>query len=256
MTTDLGSFRERYENLQSQWRQLAMVRERQYLQYLAPRAPVDFVLVGKMTSISEKAAADTPYGKFPDVPPPGYSLLLSIGDLILNYGAHRHLCQPGERYYLTDLGKGAVPPKYAKGKLQQEEFTVWYPMLLQELELVAKPGATVIPVGSATGNFLKAQKAQSGFPYRLTTPILHWSTAAVSAAKMAASFFPREWYEYRRSTNWGDLRSSTEEIFTEAGLNQHMDAVHRRFKDKFGEFHAHYMFTYRKEMPLKRHDAC
>ena len=253
MTADQDSFRKQYQRLQSQWRQLAIARGRQYLKYLAPRAPVDFVLVGKMTSIGEKHAAEIPPGEFPDVAPPGYNLLLSIGDLILNYGAQRHLCQLGERYYLTDLGKGAVPPKYAKGKIQKEEFIAWYPMLLEELKLVAKPDATVIPVGSATGDFLKGQ---SNFPYRLTTPILHWSTAAVSAAKMAASFFPREWDEYLRSTSWEDLHASTEEIFTEPGLDQHMDAVNRRFKDKFGEFHAHYMFTYKKEMPLKRPDAC
>lgn len=255
MTASQDSFREQYENLQSQWRQLAIDRGRQYLKYLAPRAPVDFVLVGKMTSISEKDAAEISPGNFPAVNPPGYNLLLSIGDLILNYGAHRHLCQPGERYYLTDLGKGAVPPKHAKGKIQKEEFTAWYPMLLDELKLVAKLDATVIPVSSATGSFLKEQKKQGNFPYRLTTPILHWSTAAVSAAKMAASFFPHEWDEYRRSTSWEDLRASTEEIFSEAGLDQHIDDVHRCFKDKFREFHAHYMFTYKKEMPLKRPDA-
>lgn len=253
MPADEDSFREQYEKLQSQWRQLAIDRQRQYLQYLAPRAPVDFVLVAKMTGISEKDAAETPHGEYPDIDPPGFNLLTAWGGLILNYGAHRHLCRPGERYYLTDLGKCAIPPKFAKGKIETGEFTAWYPMLLQELELVAKPGATVIPVGSATWAFLKKQP---NFPYHLTTPILHFSNAAVSAAKMAASFFPREWDEYRRNTNWEDLRASTEEIFTEAGLDKHIDAVHRRCKDKFGEFHAHYMFTYKKEMPLKRPDAC
>ena len=251
MTANQDAFGEQYGNLQSQWRQLAKDHCHQYLKYLTPRAPVDFVLVAKMTSIGEKDAAEVPPGEFPDIAPPGYNLLTSMGDLILNYGAHRHLCRPGERYYLTDLGKCAIPPKYAKGKIQNEEFTAWYPMLLDELRLVAKPEATVVPVGSATGNFLKAQP---NFPYRLTTPILHWSTAAVSAAKMAGSLFPREWDEYRRNTCWEDLRASTEEIFTAAGLGQHMDDVHRRFKDKFGEFHAHYMFTYKKEMPLKRTD--
>ena len=253
MTADQDSFREQYENLQSQWRQLAKDRGHQYLKYLGPRAPVDFVLVAKMTSIGEQDAADIPPGEFPKIAPPGYNLLTSMGDLILNYGARRHLCQPGEKYYLTDLGKCAIPPKFVKGKIQKEEFTAWYPMLLDELKLVAKPDATVVPVGSATGDFLKAQP---NFPYRLTTPILHWSTAAVSAAKMAGSLFPREWDEYRRSTSWEDLRTSTEEIFIEAGLDQHMGAVHRRFKDKFREFHAHYMFTYKKEMPLRRPDVC
>lgn len=254
MTADQDSFRDQYETLQRQWRQLAIKRERQYLRYLAPHAPVDYVLVAKMTSISQKDADTTPFGEFPATAclTTGYNLLLSIGDLILNYGAHRHLCQPGERYYLTDLGKCAIPPKDAKGKLLANEFAAWYPMLLEELALVAKPEATVIPVSSATWSFLEAQ---SDFPYRLTTPILHWSTAAVAAAKMASSFFPREWEQYRRSTGWDDLRASTEEILTAVGLDQHMVDVDRCFRDKFGEFHTHYMFTYKKELPLRRPDA-
>ena len=252
MIEDQESFGEQYENLQSQWRQLAIDHGHNFLQYLVPRGRVDFVLVGKMTSIGEKDAGEIPPGYFPAIGPPGFNLLSSIGDLILNYGAHRHLCRPGESYYLTDLGKCALPPKYAKGKIAKDEFTAWYPMLLEELELVAKPGATVIPVGSATGNFLEGKPS---FPYRLTTPILHWSTAAVAAAKMAGSLFPREWNEFRRSTSWDDLRASTEEIFVAAGLGEHMDVVDRNFADKFKDFHRHYMFTYKKEMPLKRPDA-
>ena len=252
MAIDQGFVRERYAKLQSGWRQLAKDHGHHYLKYLAPRAPVDFVLVAKMTSIREKDAAETRPGEYPDIPAPGYNLLASIGDLILNHAAYRHLCWPGERYYVTDLGKCAVPAKYVKGHVQQGEFEAWYPMLLEELELVAKPEATVIPVGSATADFLNAR---CDFPYRVTMPVLHWSGAAVSAAKMASSLFPREWDEYRRKTSWEDVRGSIEEIFIEAGLGKYVDSVDCRLKDTFKEFHAHYMFTYKKEMPLRRPGA-
>ena len=64
MTTDQDSLGEQYDALQSQWRQLAIDHEHHYLQYLAPRAPVDFVLVAKMTSINEQAAAEIPPGEY------------------------------------------------------------------------------------------------------------------------------------------------------------------------------------------------
>lgn len=249
MTLD-QTFEERYDALQSQWRRLAIDHGHHYFQYLPPRSPVDYVLVAKMTSISEKAASETPPGRYPDVGPPGFNMHVSIGDLILNYGAHRHLCKEGETYYLTDLSKCAIPPKYAKGKLQRNEFSDWYPSLLKELELVAKPDATVVPVGSATGNFLKGQP---DFSYRLTEPILHWSKAAVSAAKMASSLFPDEWEEFRQSSSWEDLRASTEEILTEAGLARHMDDINRKHSGKFGDMQIHYMFTYKKELTLRGH---
>ena len=244
-------FSEQYDALQHQWRMRAKDHSHHYLQYLAPRSPVDYVLVGKMTSIGEKDAAKTKPGCYPAIDPPHFNLHVSLGDLILNYGAHRHLCKPGETYYLTDLGKCAIPPGRAKGKLQDNEFNEWYPTFLEELKLVAKPGATVIPVGGATGNFLKSQ---SDFRYRLTEPVLHWSRAAVAAAKMASSLFPDEWKAFRRDTSWDDLCNSTGEILKEAGLDQHMDDIARRYEGKFREMQVHYMFTYSKEMPLRRPD--
>ena len=247
--TTTRSFQEQYDALQTQWRQSAIDHKHHYLQYLAPSGLVDFVLVGKMTSIRQQDAAKLPPGEFPLVQPPGFNMLISLGDLILNYGAHRHLCKPSETYYLTDLGKCAVPPTEAKGKTQEQEFNYWYPMLMTELKLVAKSNATVIPVGSATGDFLKRQ---SDFPYRLAEPILHWSAAATAAAKMASSFFPRQWREFRQVTSWEDILGSTEEILAEAGLGKYTDDIHSRFKGKFKDIHRHYMFTYKMEMPLRR----
>ena len=252
MTTKQISFGDQYGALQDKWRQLTIDHGHNYLPYLAPQGPVDFVLVGKIPSISEKAAAEVPAGEYPATSPPHLNLLLSIGDLILHYSAHRYLCRDGESYYLTDLGKCALPPKRARGKIQQSEFGYWYPIFLTELDLVAKPNATVIPVGAATGNFLKGQ---SNFPYRLTKPILHWSRAAVVAAKMASSLFPQEWENFRTSTNWYDLHVGTKDIFLEARLGQHVDGIHHRFKDKFKDIHRHYMFTYKREMPLRRPDV-
>jgi hypothetical protein len=246
MTEDRSSFVERYDALQNQWRELAVAHEHHYLEYLAPRGPVDFVLVAKMTSISKKEAAETPPGEHPA---DGYNLHVSLGDLILNYGAHRHLCKPGERFYLTDLGKCALPAKDAKGKREQGEFAAWYPMLLEEIELVAKPDATVIPVSSTTGNFLKGRP---DFPYPLAEPILHWSMAAGAAAKMASSFFPQEWTQFRQSTGREELWQSVKEILSEAGLDEHLDCVRDRIMDKFRDIHLHYMFTYKKELPLRR----
>ena len=244
-----ASFQERYSALQSQWHQATVQHKHHYLKYLAPRSPVDYVLVAKMTSIPQQDADTLPPGAYPAIPPPHYNLLLSLGDLSLNYGARRHLCRPGETYYVTDLGKCARPPKLAKGKTQEEEFTYWYPMLLKELELVAKPNAKVVPVGSATWEFLKRQLE---FPWPLTHPVLHWSASAIVAAKMASSFFPQEWEDFRQTTSWDDLLASSAEILEEADLGRHVDSIDRRFKDKFGDTHRHYMFTYKMQMSLRR----
>ena len=220
-----------------------------YLTKVAPRGLVDFVLVAKMTSINERDTATTPPGQFPSTPPPHRDLFLSLGDLALHYGARRHLCRPGETYYATDLGKCALPPKQAKGRTEEAEFEWWYEALLEELKLVAVPEATVVPVGSATGSFLQRQRA---FPYRLTAPILHWSRAAIVASKMASSFFPREWAEFRDNTTWKTLLASTEETLEEAGLEGHLANVGERIKSGFHDRDLHLMFTYKMQMPTLR----
>ncbi len=245
------TFRQRYDDLQNKWRQFAISHDDYYLQYLPPSAPVDFILVGKMTSIDEKAASNLSPGKYPNIETVPFNLYATLGDWVLNYGAHRHLCKPGETYYLTDLAKCAIPPKLAKGKHQEKKFSDWYPLLLEELKLVTKPKATVIPIGSATSEFLRRQE---NFPYPLTDPILHWSRAAVAAAKMASSFFPHEWKEFKGAAGWEDLRASIEQILAQADLSQHMDAV-QKFEGKFTEMYLHYMFTYKKEFPLRRQDV-
>ena len=190
---------EQHDALQSQWLEDVIRRKRHYLRYLPPRGKVDFVLVAKMTSIGKKDAEELDPGEL-RYPAPHLNLLLSLGDLILNYGAHRHLCKPGETYYLTDLGKCAIPPQQARGKLEREEFDFWYPKLLEELELVAKPTATVIPVGRATWNFLRKK---SDFPRRLVGPVLHWSKQTTGAAQMASTLFPSEWEEIPASNKLG-----------------------------------------------------
>ena len=62
MVTLKRTFEEQYDALQHQWRKRAKDHCHHYLEYLAPRGPVDFVLVGKMPSIGEKDAARTEPG--------------------------------------------------------------------------------------------------------------------------------------------------------------------------------------------------
>ena len=121
--------KKQHDALQSQWLEDVKEHGHHYLRYLAPRSKVDFVFVAKMTSIGKKDAEELKPGEV-SYPAPNLNLLISIGDLTLNYGAHRHLCKPGEAYYITDLGKCAIPPQQARRK-QREEFTFWYPKLLR-----------------------------------------------------------------------------------------------------------------------------
>ncbi len=253
MTTDLD-FHQQYETLQAQWRQHAINRKRHYLPYVSPSSKVDYVLVAEIPNVDEKKAEaeNVKWGDYPltefDAPK---SIFTSLGDLTLHYAARRHLCKTGETYYITDLGKAAIPAGEAK-KLQMKEFSFWYCEFLKELELVAKPTATIIPVGSATSKFLK-RKPKTDFAGRmLAEPILHWSKQVTGAAKMASGFFPNEWRKFQEKTGVEDIIRTTRAAYTEAGLNKYFGPAQSRLKRSFKEIDKHYMFTYKKQMSLIR----
>ena len=245
---------ELYDRMQNEWRQCAKVRKCHYIAFAPPQSRVDFVLVAMMPSVNEKAADGVPFGDYPlnesDAPNGLYS---ALGDLILHHSVRRYLCERGEKYYITDLAKAAIPAGKVTPKLQREEFNFWYPKLLDELNLVAKPTATIIPVSHTTANFLR--DINDKLPYRLTHPILHWSRQLTAAAKMASSFFPKEWSTFQKTATLKDVLETTEEAFKDAGLSQYFSAVSSRLKEEsFGDMEKHYMFTYKKQLPLKRKD--
>ncbi len=69
----------------------------------------------------------------------GFDLLVSLGDLIPKYGAAATSANLERQTYLTDLGKCAPHPRKPKGKLEDEEFRIWYQALLAELGRTPRP---------------------------------------------------------------------------------------------------------------------
>ena len=56
------------------------------------------------------------------------------------------LCQAGETYHLTDVSKGAMPVTVAALD-RDRRYKEWYPLLLKEIAIVARPRAPIIAVG-------------------------------------------------------------------------------------------------------------
>ena len=240
-------FGKKYGVLQDQWRQLAISDGCNYLSFLAPAGVVDFVLVGAVVNIDNKAVTGSPPGHHPAEPFPNF--LVSQSDFILHYSARAYLCRPNEMYHITDLGKSAIPAGKAKGKRQREEFNKWYPRLLDELALVTKPSALVIPIGSDVHNFLKSK---SNFGYRLSEPILHPSRATTGAATMASKFFDEEWKAFRDRVDCEDIVNHVRDLLGMAKLGHRAEEIGRRIRKAFRVRDLHYMFTYSKLMPRVR----
>jgi hypothetical protein len=110
----------------------------------------------------------------------GYrNFLSSLEDFILHFATSHYLCKPGERYHITDISKGAMPVRRA-GMARLERYDRWYPLLLEELQLVAAPDAGIVAVGGAVARHLALRGFQPPF-----TRIMHYSGQAALARNAA-----------------------------------------------------------------------
>ncbi len=138
-----------------------------YLPNVRPTGKVDYVLVGMEPSQGKWAknldhAREKIDGGFRNF----------CGVEILHFPIREYLLRDGETYYLTDLAKGAILTKSPDAG-NAKKYDAWYPLLEKELDLVAKPDAKVIAIGSKVDGFLKKKKL-CGRVYAGSIP--HYST--------------------------------------------------------------------------------
>ena len=162
-----------------------------FLPNVAPLAPVDFVLIGSEPSRARWAPTDE---KARENIANGFR---NFGGCKrckpLHYCVDRWLCQGSGSYYMTDLAKGAVFGSVPWPE-NWEKYERWYPLLLAELELVAKPDATVISISSSAGGFL-VQRGLKGHVGRVP----HYAARPSALGKMASAC-PTEWKSFRDET--------------------------------------------------------
>ena len=137
-----------------------------YLPNVRPSSQVDYVLVGMEPSLG--GWAEDPFDACKQI---AGGFRNGVGRT-LQFSIDAYLCRDGETWYLTDLAKGAMLTKSPDAG-STEKYKAWYPLLEKELELVAKPGARVIAIGSTVDGFLK-KKNLCGRVYAGWIP--HYST--------------------------------------------------------------------------------
>ena len=156
-----------------------------YLPCEEPKNQVDYIIVGMEPSFgwaesiehAEKKIAEgfRNFGR-PDNDRESLALfMISIA---------RFLCQAGETYHLTDVSKGAMPVTVAALD-RDRRYEEWYPLLLEEIAIVGKPGAPVIAIGKKVETFLQKRdlKGKTGRPLYA---VPHYSMQASATWKAEA----------------------------------------------------------------------
>jgi hypothetical protein len=187
----VSDFQDAYRERVARMKALAEADGDVFLPNLEPSGPVDYVFIcmepsrGKWALTPEKARAEVAKG---------FRNFLPSGDVaILHFAAHEFL-PAGTRYYMTDLSKGAMFGKYANiGRTQR--YNRWSDLLMEELALVAAPGAKIFAVGGV----VKSQLERRGL--RPSATLMHYSSVAASHRSRAIVGREDSFEQFKRSVS-------------------------------------------------------
>ncbi len=173
-----------------------------FLANVAPKAQVDYVLVAMEPS--RPANIDSIK-----------NFAVSVEDFILHFCASEYLCKGEPTYHITDLSKGAMRVTDASSSpaLRYERYKRWYPLLCEEIKLVARPNAPIIPVGHVVRDFLTVQ-IMSG----LTDEILHYSQSAARHRPNMAERHPEQFSEFKKTVDMSHIEATVKRVMEGAEL--------------------------------------
>ena len=135
-----------------------------------PEGPVDYLFICMEPSLGRWARS--PQEAKSKVDEGFRNFLFSTETSILHFCIRHYLCEPTQRYHITDFSKGAMFVKGA-GDTRTERYEMWYPLLKEEIDLVG-PDAAIFAVGKVVSQNLVERP---GFRRRFT-PIIHYSPQA------------------------------------------------------------------------------
>ena len=205
-----------------------------FLANVAPKAQVDYVLVAMEPSRPANIASIKNFA-------------VSVEDFILHFCAKEYLCK-GEcerTYHITDLSKGAMRVSDASSSpaLRYERYKRWYSLLCEEIKLVARPNAPIIPVGYVVRDFLTVQKMSD-----LKDEILHYSQSAARHRPKMAELHPEQFSEFKDTVDLSDIKKTAKRVLGEAGLGpEEPEKTLKRLQSGSGltKSRKQLMFTYK-----------
>ncbi|MGB8836401.1 MAG: hypothetical protein WCC67_06630 [Candidatus Acidiferrales bacterium] len=178
-----------------------------------PEGPVDYVLICMEPSLGRWARSPEEAKSKVDA---GFrNFLFSTEVSILHFCIRRYLCKPTQQYHITDLSKGAMHVKVA-GRERTQRWDRWYPLLQDEINLVAKSDAAIVAVGKDVFQYLERRGFQ-----RLCR-IIHYSGLNGRARKREIEPCKDAFEEFRGSVSIKDVAATAEAVFRKARVPTEM----------------------------------
>lgn len=172
-----------------------------------PTEPVEYVFVCMEPSLGRWARS--PNEARAKVEAGFRNFVYSIEDFILHFCIRQYLCEHTQRYHITDLSKGAMLVQLA-GVARNQRYDRWYELLLEELDLVAVPGASIFAVGTAVERHL----TRRGFSQPFTT-LIHYSGQAARARAERIVGHEASFAQFKGSVSLELVLATAEEVLKE-----------------------------------------
>jgi hypothetical protein len=199
-----ADFRAAYRDLEARMKALAEADGDVFLPNPEPLGPVDYVFVCMEPSLARWARS--PDEAKAKVEAGFRNFVFSIEDFILHFCIKQYLCEPKQRYHITDLSKGAMLVERA-GIARTHRYDKWYELLVEEVDLVATSGARIFAVGKTVAQHL----ARRAFPRPFST-VIHYSGQAARARAASIVGHEDSFEHFRNSVSLQLVLATAEEV--------------------------------------------
>lgn len=228
-----------YQAIEARMRKLSQLEGSLYTPCPQPIGPVDYIFLCMEPSLDgrsiEEASAKLSRG-FLNFLPGG------MGTSILHFCIRRYLCVAGQRYHITDLSKGGMPVAGA-GKGRIDRWDAWYPVLLDELKLVAKPDARVFAVGRHVEEYLDGKR---NFPWKPVQPLVHYSPLASGAWAKTVREHQEAFERFRNTVTIDEVLATATDVLTELSLpHVQKESLERLAKRPLSDSSKKLIFSYK-----------
>lgn len=223
-----------YRDLVARMKGLAESDDDVFVPNPEPSGPVHYVFVAMEPSLSGQSAEEVRA----DIGAGGRNFVNQIDVNILHFSIKKYLCSPGQRYHITDISKGGMLVKAAKRERSQR-WDRWYPLLEEELHLVAKPDARFFAIGRLAEAYLKDR----GWP---VTYLLHYSGEAGVARNRCIQGYEKSFERFKSSVSLEDVLASATQLLTESVPPSYRDETLKRLaRERLTESRKKLMFCYK-----------
>lgn len=206
-----ASFGFQYQRLEKEMQRQAEADGAIFLPNVEPDRPVDYIFICMEPSLV-RWARDSPACAKARVEAGFRNFLPSDDVALLHFCIQKYLhCRPGH-YHITDVSKGAMKVQDA-GREREARWDNWFPLLQEEIKLLAAPHARLVAVGSKVHCFLERKS-----PDRDLRKIIHYSPLAASARITGVAGKQSKFDAFKNSVSKDDLMAAARDVLAWAGI--------------------------------------